>query len=66
MEMLFQDENFVLPGSEVLKHEFAISVDIISRVAEDDRYRGWRLGFTDLISITPAQCFELVDGVIVY
>ena len=32
--MLFQDEKLVLPGSDVLKHESGISVDIISRVAE--------------------------------
>jgi len=38
----------------------AVALDV------DDRYRGWKLGFIDLISITPAECFELVDGVIVY
>ena len=38
----------------------AVALDV------DDRYQGWRLGFTDLIAIVPAQCFELVDGVIVY
>ena len=38
----------------------AVALDV------DDRYRGWRLGFTDIIAIVPAQCFELVDGVIVY
>ena len=32
----------------------------------DQRHRGLKLGFTDLISITPAECFELVDGVIAY
>ncbi len=32
----------------------------------DERYRGLKLGFTDLISITLAECFELVDGLIVY
>ena len=32
----------------------------------NNQYRGWRLGFTDIIAIVPAQCFELVDGVIVY
>ena len=38
----------------------AVALDV------DDRYRGWKLGFTDLIAIVPGQCFELVDGVIVY
>lgn len=32
----------------------------------DDHYRGWKLGITAPIAITPAECFELVDGVIVY
>ena len=38
----------------------AVALDV------DGRYRGWKLGFTDIIAIVPAQCFELVDGVIVY
>ncbi|MDB4303651.1 hypothetical protein N9934_02555 [Desulfosarcina sp.] len=32
----------------------------------DDRYRGWKLGLTATIAIVPAECFELVDGLIVY
>ena len=32
----------------------------------DDRYRGWQMGMTDTIAIVPAECFELVDGLIVY
>jgi len=36
-KMFFQDKKLVLPGSVVLKHESGKPVDIISRVAEDDR-----------------------------
>ena len=32
----------------------------------DDRYRGWQMGMTASIAIVPAECFELVDGLIVY
>ena len=32
----------------------------------DDRYRGWKLGMTSTIAIVPTECFELVDGLIVY
>ena len=32
----------------------------------DKRYRGWKLGLTGPIAILPAECFELVDGLIVY
>jgi hypothetical protein len=32
----------------------------------DDRYRGWKLGLTASIAISPVECFELVDGLIVY
>jgi uncharacterized iron-regulated protein len=32
----------------------------------DDRYRGWKLGLTGPIAILPAECFYLLDGVIVY
>jgi hypothetical protein len=32
----------------------------------DERYRGWKLGLTASIAISPAESFELVDGVIVY
>jgi hypothetical protein len=32
----------------------------------DDRYRGWQMGMTANIAIVPAECFELVDGLIVY
>jgi len=32
----------------------------------DDRYRGWQMGLTSSIAIVPAECFDLVDGVIVY
>ena len=32
----------------------------------DDRYRGWKMGLTAPIAIVPAECFELVDGLIVY
>ena len=32
----------------------------------DDRYRSWKLGLTATIAIVPAECFELVDGLIVY
>ena len=32
----------------------------------DDRYRGWQMGLTATIAIVPAECFELVDGLIVY
>jgi hypothetical protein len=32
----------------------------------DNRYRGWRMGLTASIAIVPAECFELVDGLIVY
>ena len=32
----------------------------------DDRYRGWQMGLTAPIAIVPAECFELVDGLIVY
>ena len=32
----------------------------------DDRYRGWQMGLTSSIAIVPAECFELVDGLIVY
>jgi len=32
----------------------------------DDRYRGWQMGLTASIAIVPAECFELVDGLIVY
>ncbi|MBR9985261.1 MAG: hypothetical protein KFF68_05065 [Desulfosarcina sp.] len=32
----------------------------------DDRYRGWQMGFTAAIAVVPAECFELVDGLIVY
>ena len=32
----------------------------------DERYQGWKLGLTSPIAIMPAECFELLDGVIVY
>jgi hypothetical protein len=32
----------------------------------DDRYRGWQMGMTANIAIVPAECFELVDGLIAY
>jgi len=32
----------------------------------DDRYRGWKMGLTASIAIVPAECFDLVDGLIVY
>jgi len=32
----------------------------------DDRHRGWQMGLTASIAIVPADCFELVDGLIVY
>jgi len=32
----------------------------------DDRYRGWQMGLTATITIVPAECFELVDGLIIY
>ena len=32
----------------------------------DNRYRGWQMGLTAPIAIVPAECFELVDGLIVY
>ena len=32
----------------------------------DDRYRGWQIGLTASIAIVPAECFELVDGLIIY
>jgi hypothetical protein len=32
----------------------------------DDRYRGWQMGLTSSIAIIPSECFELVDGLIVY
>ena len=32
----------------------------------DKRYRGWKLGLTGPIAIVPAECFDLVDGLIVY
>jgi len=32
----------------------------------DDQYRGWQMGLTTSIAIVPAECFELVDGLIVY
>ncbi len=32
----------------------------------DDRHLGWKMGIADPIAIVPAQCFELLDGVIVY
>jgi len=32
----------------------------------DDRYRGWQMGLTSMLAIVPAECFELVDGMIVY
>lgn len=38
----------------------AVAIDL------DDRYRGWKLGLTGTLAIVPAECFELLDGVIVY
>ncbi|MDB4303392.1 hypothetical protein N9934_01195 [Desulfosarcina sp.] len=32
----------------------------------DDRYRGWQMGMTANIALVPAECIELVDGLIVY
>ena len=32
----------------------------------DNRYRGWQMGLTSTIAIVLAECFELVDGLIVY
>jgi len=32
----------------------------------DNRYQGWKMGMTAPISIVPAECFDLVDGLIVY
>ena len=32
----------------------------------DERYRGWKLGLTATIAIVPAECFEMVEGLIVY
>ena len=48
----FTREYSSLPG--------AVALDL------DDRYRGWQMGLTAPISIVPAECFELVDGLIVY
>ena len=32
----------------------------------DERYKGWNLGMTSNIAIEPAECFELLDGLIIY
>ncbi|MDX2445365.1 MAG: hypothetical protein QNK30_16335, partial [Bacteroidales bacterium] len=32
----------------------------------DDRYQGWKLGMTAPIAIVQAECFDLVDGLIIY
>ncbi len=32
----------------------------------DGRYRGWQMGLTASLAIVPSECFELVDGLIVY
>ena len=32
----------------------------------DERHRGWKLQYQYNIAILPVECFELVDGVIVY
>ena len=32
----------------------------------DDRYQGWKLGMTAPIAIVPAECYELVEGLIIY
>jgi len=32
----------------------------------DNICQGWKLGFTARLAIVPAECFELVDGLIVY
>ena len=32
----------------------------------DERHRGWKLQYQYNIAILPTECFELVDGVIVY
>lgn len=38
----------------------AVAVDL------DDRYRGWKIGLTSTLAIVPSECFDLVDGLIVY
>ena len=48
----FTKEFSQLPG--------AVALDL------DGRYRGWKLGMTSTLAIVPAECFELVDGLIVY
>ena len=48
----FTKEFSSLPG--------AVALDL------DDRYRGWQMGLTSSVAIVPAECFELVDGLIVY
>jgi len=32
----------------------------------DNKVVGWKMGLTSSIAIMPAECFELVDGLIVY
>jgi hypothetical protein len=32
----------------------------------DNRYQGWKMGMTAPIAIVPTECFDLVDGLIVY
>ena len=51
-ECNFTREFSSLPG--------AVALDL------DDRYRGWQMGLTASIAIVPAECVELVDGLIVY
>jgi hypothetical protein len=39
---------------------YAVALDL------DNRYQGWKMGMTAPIAIVPAECFDLVDGLIVY
>jgi hypothetical protein len=52
MSVIFTREFCSLPG--------AVALDL------DDRNRGWQMGMTADIAIVPDECFELVDGLIVY
>jgi hypothetical protein len=45
---------------------FSSLPDAVALDLDDRRYRGWQMGMTANIAIVPAECFELVDGLIVY
>jgi hypothetical protein len=54
-----------IPMSAISGGSLALCLGVVA-LDLDDRYRGWQMGLTASIAIVPAECFELMDGLIVY